>query len=203
MSTFGSLDRLAGIGNSGSYRHALSRMAQADEDPEVVGYLCEDDYLHHPDALRVLEAIGPHLTLGTYVTLYDHPDRYRRDDDLRTLGRPVEFWDGRHWGAVESTAMTFGTSMATFRADQPLLDLAARFTRYPHDRAIWRTLQGLGLCRPVTWARSPRRRLLSALPGLATHMETDALGPGTDWAAVACQARRWAAERSLPGIEGW
>jgi len=178
-------------------------MAQATATVDDVGYMCEDDYLHLPDALGVLYGIRPHLSLGTYVTLYDHPDRYRRGDDLPTNGRSVELWGGRYWGAVESTAMTFAASIETARADRLLLDLAARFTHYPHDRAMWRTLQGLGARRPVGWSRRPRRRLLSALPGLATHMEVDGFSAGTDWTDVASAAHIWAVEHSLPEIEGW
>lgn len=203
MARFGSLERLDAFGNCGSYRHAVARLADSDVGADDLGYLCEDDYLHRPEALGVLHGVGPSLPLGTYVSLYDHPDRYRREDDLRTFGRAVELWEGRHWRAIESNALTFGASVATFRADRMLLDLSARFTRYPHDRAMWRTLQGLGARRPVGWVRRPRRRLLSALPGLATHMEVDGLSAGTSWPAVAAEARQWAAGRSLPEVEGW
>lgn len=203
MADFGTVERLPGLGNCGSYLHAVSRMTGLDNGSADTGYLCEDDYLHRPDALRVLHDAQAHLELGTYVTLYDHPDRYRRDDDLRPPGRTVELWEGRHWSPVESTAMTFGASLATIRADRRLLNLAARFTRYPHDRAMWRTLQGLGARRPVGWVRRPRRRLLSAVPGLATHMELGGLSTGADWTEVAAEARRWAAARSLPEVDDW
>lgn len=203
MAAFGSVERLGGVGNSRSYRHVVARMAKLDGDAGDVGYLCEDDYLHLPESLRVLDGVAAHLSLGTYVTLYDHPDRYLREDDLRTFGRSAELWNGRYWTAVESTAMTFGASLATIHADRFLLDLAARFTHYPHDRAMWRTIQGLGVRRPVGWVRRPRRRLLSSLPGLATHMEIDGPSAGTHWPAVSAEAHRWAVGRSLPGVEDW
>jgi len=203
MAAFGSVERLGGVGNSSSYRHVVARMAKLDGDADDVGYLCEDDYLHLPNALQALEAARADLTFGTYLSLYDHPDRYRRVDDLQPAGRAVELWGQRHWRAVESTAMTFGASLATIRADRFLLDLAARFTHYPHDRAMWRVLQGLGVRRPVGWFRRPRRRLLSTVPGLATHMEIDGLSAGVDWKEVAAEACLWAGERALPEVDGW
>lgn len=203
MAASGHLERLDGIGNSGSYRRAVAVLAGIDGAPEDLGYLCEDDYLHVPEALSALHDLRDHLGLGTYFTLYDHPDRYHRDDDLRTHGRPVELWGERYWHAVESTAMTFGASLGTIRADRVLLDLAARYTHYPHDRAMWRTIQGLGVRRPIRWVRRPGRRLLSGMPGLATHMEVDGLSPGVDWEEVAAGSLAWARERSLPEVEAW
>lgn len=203
MGQFGDVEQLGGLGNSRSYRHVVAMLAESDAASDDIGYLCEDDYLHLPDALSALHRIQERLALGTYVTLYDHPDRYHRRDDLPIPGRGIELFDGRHWRAVESTAMTFGASIETLRSDRFLLDLAARYTRYPHDRAMWRTLQGLGVRRPVRWARRPARRLLSAVPGLATHMEVDALSPGVDWLDVQAGSRAWAAERGLPEVEGW
>lgn len=203
MSTYGTLERLDGVGNSGSYRHVVRRLTEIDAAAGDLGYLCEDDYLHLPQALEALDNLAFELEFGTYLTLYDHPDRYRRDDDLRTFGRSVELLGGRHWRTVESTAMTFGATMATVRADRFLLDLAARFTPYPHDRAMWRTLQGLGVRRPVGWAVRPRRRLLSAVPGLATHMEPDGLAAGTVWDDVAADAATWGTQHGLPQVACW
>lgn len=201
MADFGSVERLSGAGNCGSYLRALD-VALSARRRESYLYFCEDDYLHTPDALMAFVAALAEADPSTYLTLYDHPDRYRRTDDLVVPGRQLELLGGLHWRAVESSAMTFGSTTDTIRRDEAILRLAARFTRYPHDRAMWRTLQGLGVRRPVRWFRG-RRRLLSPVPALATHVEAGMMSNAVPWTETALEAETWADERGLHLLRDW
>lgn len=201
MEANGDVDVLDGIGNCGSYLRALDVALNDNSDKDLV-YLCEDDYLHTPDALEIFAGAAVRVPPGTYLTLYDHPDRYRRRDDLRIPGRQVEIINGRHWRAVESCAMTFGSQVQTLSADESILRMAARFTRYPHDRAMWRTVQGLGARAPLRWRRGDRR-LLSPMPGRATHVEVGACSAGVAWAEVTAEAREWGAANGFDLPETW
>jgi len=179
----GHVHQLGGIGNTPSFRAtldlALERGAQGD-----ALYIVEDDYLHNDRSLETLEAAMQCSTSPprAYFTLYDHPDRYRRSDDAKLLGRSVELFGGRHWRWSESTTMTFASHVETLEADRWVFRLwSARWFRYPHDRAMWRSLQRLGRYRLLPGAP---RRLHNVLPAEATHMELDMLAPTVDWRSV-------------------
>lgn len=201
MAVFGSVERLSGAGNCGSYLRALD-VGLSLQPRKSYLYFCEDDYLHTADALTGFAAALAEADPSTYLTLYDHPDRYRRTDDLVVPGRQIEMLGGRHWRVVESSAMTFGSTAETIRRDVAILRLAARFTRYPHDRTMWRTLQGLGARRPVRWFRG-RRRLLSPVPALATHVEAGMMSIAVPWTETSLEADTWADERGLQLRRDW
>jgi hypothetical protein len=202
MTRFGQVEVLGRLGNSRSYLHALRTATAPAVLPGDGIYLVEDDYLHLPGALTGLASALAQAPDGTYLTLYDHPDRYGRADDLRPPGRAVELLGGRHWLRVESTNMTFATSVGTLRRDRRIHWASAGFTGYPHDRALWRTIQGLGGRRPVRWAFGPRS-LLGALPALATHCDDGMLAPTVDWDDVVTSTRTWMAAHGLDEEVDW
>jgi len=201
MTEFGETMLLPGVGNCGSYLQALDTAISTEAGASHI-YFCEDDYFHTVDALRSFVDALSEAPLSTYLTLYDHPDRYRRADDLGIPGPQVCLLAGRHWRSVESSAMTFGSSRETITRDAPFLRLAARFTHYPHDRAMWRTLQGLGVRRPVRWLRG-QRKLLSPVPGLATHVEDQMMSEVVPWSEVRQEAVAWVAATGLRIDSGW
>jgi hypothetical protein len=202
MRPVGHLEYLGGVGNSRSYLAAVARLTESGLDDESLVYLCEDDYLYLPDALATLVAAGRDLDPGGYLTLYDHPDRYRRDDDLAIPGAGMAVLGGHHWRQVESTNMTFGTHVGTLRRDHRLHHLVAAHTSYPHDRELWRTLQGLGIRRPVRWLRG-ERPLFGAIPSLATHMEAEQLAPAVQWEKVAAASLEWAESQEMAEAHDW
>ncbi|MDQ4091405.1 MAG: hypothetical protein M3163_14055 [Actinomycetota bacterium] len=202
MNRYGKVEVLNRLGNSKSYLHAVQSVTEATLPDESGVYLVEDDYLHLPDALSGLSAVLAEASAGTYLTLYDHPDRYTRTDDLPPRGRGVELLGGRHWRRVESTNMTFATTVGTLRRDRRMHWASARFTGYPHDRALWRTVQGLGWRRPARWAFG-RRVLLGALPALATHCDDGMLAPTIDWHEVATATKQWMAAHGLDEAVDW
>lgn len=202
MRRFGRVETMDRLGNSKSYLHVLRKATDAALPAGDGVYLVEDDYLHLPDALTTLSEALDEAPVGSYLTLYDHPDRYARRDDLRPPGRAVELLGSRHWLRVESTNMTFATTVGTLRRDRRAHWAFARFTNYPHDRALWRTVQGLGGRRPARWAFGSRS-LLGAVPALATHCDDGMLAPTVDWADVAESTRAWMKENGMENEVGW
>jgi hypothetical protein len=200
MRRFGELQQLGGVGNAGSYRAAVDYAAALDVDPSSIIYMCEDDYLHLPDALSGLQKLSAVLPDHGYATLYDHPDRSRRSDDLPPRATTPLAAHNVEWVPVESTTMTFATRPATLRRDRRVHKLAA-LHGYPRDRALWRLLQGLGWRRWVLGPRSPRA-LYCARPGLSAHAEVDVLPPG-DWATAARETADWARPRDLLARAEW
>lgn len=180
-----------GLGNGGSYRRAVDLARErAAVDGDLV-YLSEDDYLYLPRAFAELRAAASALPEADYLSLYDHPDRYRRTDDADG-GRPRVFLGGdRHWRSAESTCLSFAVRATVLAADAPLHHRMAR-AEIPDDRGLWRRLQGLGRER-VRRAGRPRRLLVTPLPALATHMELEHLAPLVDWERAAAETREWAA----------
>lgn len=174
------IELLGGLGNVGSYRRQME-LARSFPPDDLV-YLSEDDYLYRPEAFSALVAAAAELPHVDYFSLYDHPDRYTRDDDARLRGGK-QLWvaGSQHWRWVESACMTYGARVHTLLADAALHDRFATRGDYPDDRLMWRRLQGVG---PGKWG-APRRRLASAVPSLATHMDEEFLAPVIDWRAVA------------------
>jgi hypothetical protein len=188
------------LGNSASFMHMLDRILAERSDDELV-YLLEDDYLHLPGSRIALEEA---FAIGDYVTLYDHPDKYKLDKDG---GNPLN-WKGMHttkvyvtntshWRETDSTTMTFACRVGTLRADY---DVWKRYThsRNPDDFHGFMTLSQKSLmdaiaflvrrrkkeCKLIllNWILGRKMRIvLSAIPAKATHAEIAWLAPVVDW----------------------
>ena len=159
----------------GTFRRA-AREAMEMDDSEVV-YLLEDDFLHLPHAP---EAIMDGLGSGaSYVTLYDHPDKYidgkmGGNPPVKDGGEATRLLCGNvcHWKITNSTVMTFASTVGQLRHDWNVF-LKYCPGRYTDDYKLFRTLRRKG------------RTLLSSVPGAATHCESKFLSPFTDWTAIA------------------
>lgn len=140
------------LGNAGSLMYALD-YALAFGDDEVV-YFCEDDYLHLPNAGRLLlEGIG----FSDYVTLYDHPDKYTSVYDFGETSKVIRT-SVSHWRFTQSTCMTFGAKVDVLRRD---IEVWKSFVdgNHPHDHKIFSLLREGG------------RKLAVCIPGVACHMD--------------------------------
>jgi hypothetical protein len=60
------------LGNAPSFVYMMDKIIQ-NHKPDDFIYLLEDDYIHRPGSCKVLVE---GLSIGDYVTLYDHPDKY-------------------------------------------------------------------------------------------------------------------------------
>jgi len=145
-------------------------------DDEEIIYFIENDYLHKPGSEKVIKE---GLDLGaSFVTLYDHPDKYM---DPSRGGNPyckggaedtrVYLSKSSHWKITNSTTMTFAAKVKTLREVEPILRKHTTGT-YPRDFDMFLEL------------RENNHILISSIPGYATHGETAWLTPLIDWNTV-------------------
>ena len=158
---------------AGTFNLALD-MALNLDDEEIV-YFVENDYLHKPDAMQVLQsAFGMYLGIE-YVTLYDHPDKYMEPGvggNPHCYGKAentrVFLGQYCHWKITNSTTMTFAAKVRTLKQDEKIL---RHWTSGPHPNDF----------QMFSELRSKGRQLISPIPGYATHGETKWLSPLTNW----------------------
>lgn len=159
------------LGDALALRRALflaCREAAADE----FVYFCEDDYAYLDGSNRILRE---GIEISDYATLYDHPDKYV---DADKGGNPQVFGGGEkttvlatassHWKQTNSTTATFCVRARTLKADLPVWINHTAWEKVA-DYACFCDLVRMG------------RRLVSPLPGLATHCDLAGLSPFTDW----------------------
>jgi hypothetical protein len=128
-------------------------------------YFLEDDYLHTDDAMAVLlEGLRAHP--DHIISLYDHPDRYTRGDDLTKDRESVYVGTRGHWRTGESSTCTMAMGRDLFLKVKPDLE---RFG--VRDRDLFRHLLQKNI------------RLISPLPGRSTHVHRQFLSPLMDWQA--------------------
>jgi len=156
---------------AGTFNLALTE-ALKYTDEEVV-YFLENDYLHKEGSPEVL--LEGFKTGASYVSLYDHPDKYMRGanpyvEDGGEVTR-VLLTKSCHWKITNSTTMTFAAKVKTLREDE---DILRSFTvgTYPRDFDMFIALQDKG------------KALVTPLPGYATHGEVAWLTPLTDWSKI-------------------
>ena len=182
------------LGNSASWRFVVDYAIDNFNSDEFV-YLIEDDYIHLPGALIALKE---GLRIADYVTLYDHPDKYI---DYRNGGpnpyishggelTRVLLTDNFHWKQTNSTTMTFATKVSILKEDKIIW---WKYTdgKIPRDFIAFRKLTNQKLLFIRKYYREylssylcfkkKKRILISPVPGLATHAETDLLMPLTFW----------------------
>ena len=159
---------------AGTFNLALDE-ALTYGDEEIV-YFIENDYLHKPEAQKVLEE---GFSLGaSFVALYDHPDKYL---DPSLGGNPycvggaedtrVYLTESCHWKITNSTTMTFAAKVSTLKRVESILRKHTSGS-HPNDFQMFLELREQG------------ELLVTPLPGYATHGETAWLSPLTDWSKI-------------------
>ena len=157
-----------------TFNLALDKALKYNDD-EII-YFVENDYIHKPDSD---ELIKEGIKLGaSFVTLYDHPDKYL---DPSKGGNPycqggaedtrVHLTQSCHWKITNSTTMTFASKVKTLREVEPILRKHTIGT-YPRDFDMFLEL------------RDKNHILISSIPGYSTHGETAWLSPLTDWSKI-------------------
>jgi hypothetical protein len=176
------------IGLPGTHMRAVAILQERSGADHF--YLSEDDYLYRSSAFSQLEEAVADLPGADYLTLYDHPDRYRRNDDRLTVSRrPIVVTASAHWRLVESTCMTFGGRIEALSADAEVHRHHVDKLPNTNDRRLWRALQSPRRLRA-------RRRLYGVVPSQASHQEVGMLAPNVDWEAVAITAETAARKRA-------
>lgn len=129
----------------------------SEEYPEELHYLVEDDYLHVPQAVRLLQENLKNW-IGFAVS-YDYPDRYVDMLDCKVL---LGF--DRHWRTINSSTMTVLAKGSTWLRHISQLKEAAPTS---NDK-VFETIYASTPC-------------ISPLPSISSHMTDRHLSPLIDW----------------------
>ena len=160
------------LNNAGSFMNSLKFAINNFNDEEKI-YFAEDDYIYTKDAPQIIEE---GLDIADYSSGYDHPDKYINHKE----GGPNKFIKNggeltrvilsknRHWKVTNSCCMTFATTVKKCKEDLPIFEKYCS-TNHPYDFQIFCDLYRKG------------RRLVSCLPGVSTHGETQWLSKFIDW----------------------
>ncbi len=127
-------------------------------------YFLEDDYLHRPGWHKALLDGLKCLPEESIATLYDHPDRYTRNDDICQGQEFIIMTPTSYWRTAESTTCTCIISQQMWQAVNQL------FIAYGVcDRGLYIELYKAGV------------RLWQPIPGYNTHDHVDFLSPFIEW----------------------
>jgi len=127
-------------------------------------YFLEDDYLHSNESIKI---INEGLDKFGLVTVYDHPDRYIRDDDITKGKEEISTTTSCHWRTHEATTGTFALTKNMWSG---VSEPAKRNLKGTLDRNFFREIY-LNL----------NIRLWGSIYGRSTHMNKYQLGYFVDW----------------------
>jgi len=156
------------LGNTRSFILTLDFAVNNFNDDERV-YFAEDDYIYKNNAGNI---INEGLDLADYSSGYDHPDKYINHRD----GGPNPFIENggeltrvlmsknSHWKFTNSCCMTFATTVKIIKQDYHIL------AEGPNDFCIF--------CNLI---QNKNRKLVSSIPAVSTHGETEWLSRLIDW----------------------
>ena len=142
------------VGNERSF-HKQIKIALEAKQPFL---FVEDDYYFLPDSGKKIITATQELP---FITPYDHPGYYTEATHL--YKRAIRIVGGHHWGSVISTTLTFGGQYESLR------DEAETMMKYGWaDHPMWVDV-------------TTRTPLYSAIPSLATHLESEWLSFVVKW----------------------
>lgn len=134
----------------------------AENNPNELIYLCEDDYLHTDIAITAMKEVFDSAYRGFYVP-YDYPDRYQehhiKSNIITSRYGPMR--------SVPSATLTVAAKGETWLAYKYEL---LRSSVFSEDS--W------------TWKAFAQKTAFSPIPGHATHLQEHCITPYVDWDAV-------------------
>ncbi len=151
--------------NHGNYDTIQDAYEYADKLTGDWIYFVEDDYLHTPDAARVMLEGANKFDL---LTLYDHLDRYTRSDDRTTGKETVALTHSCHWRTAESTCHTWACSRKLWNDIKHMAK-----THGPNDRSFFYELINNNV------------RLWTPIPARSTHCMKGYMSPMVNWDEMA------------------
>jgi len=158
---------------AGTFRLAYQMALELDDSVPV--YFLENDYLHKPGSHEIL--LDGLSQPYSYVTLYDHPDKYdNKHFAVKNGGEDTRVFIGKysHWKITHSTTMTFASTVKTLKEDSSVFDRWTR-TKHPYD------------CQIFVELAHKKHKLISSLPAFSTHGETAFLAPLVEWDKIALE----------------
>lgn len=170
---------LGGVGNSSSLKSAYGFLESKSWDDDDMVYFAEDDYLYKEEAFPYLINAIYDIDKADYFSLYDHPDRYTRVDDVDSGKGRVFISRNSHWRTIESTCQTYGVFVGILKKDLWIHKIGT-LGNTPQGREMFRASQGIG----KYFLKFPKRVLVSPIPSLCSHMESEFLAKNVDWEQV-------------------
>lgn len=132
----------------------------AKEYPDLLHYLVEDDYLHTPNALSVLETNLSNW--GNFAVSYDYPDRYHE-----VVPCQVILGYDRHWRTVTSSTMTILAKGSVWLRFIPELKIAAPTSNDQVFKELFKQVP-----------------CISPIPGVSSHMTDRHWTPYINWGDI-------------------
>jgi hypothetical protein len=193
---------LKGVGNLGTFERQID-ILQNQTDAQTV-YFAEDDYYYLPDQFRIMIDFLRAYDDVDFVTPYDHLDCY----NLELHHRPkwLRVSADHHWRTAGSTCLTFLTTREKL---QHTAQVFRTYCRENSDASLWLSLTKQAVWNPFSLVRYARKRpwlakitlkawlygwrqllfgrrrhLWVPVPGIATHMDANALSPAVDWRSL-------------------
>jgi hypothetical protein len=157
----------------GSFIAQIQYAVDTIKNPNTIVYILEDDYLHIDGWSTILreafdeENIEPHVLKPSYVTLYDHLDKYIYSMYSELMSR-IAITPSRHWRTVPSTTNTFACLLKTLKEDA---SIHIDYKNKDHTKFL-----KLG--------SQKGRVVISPMPAASTHAGTGFLSPCVDWNKV-------------------
>jgi hypothetical protein len=140
----------------GSFMNIYNFCIKNFTDDNTKFYFLEDDYIHTKNAPVILEE---GFSIGDYVTVYDHPDKYINSKDggnpfINNGGEDTKvlITKSSHWKYTNSTTLTFGTTLKILKKDYN----------------IWNEIV---YDFPTFCILNKYRKIVSSIPAQATHMD--------------------------------
>lgn len=127
------------------------------QNPAELHYIVEDDYLHTPDAIRVMQdtlALWPNFAVS-----YDYPDRYKTPKPCH-----VVIGKDRHWRTIDSSTMTVVALGKRWLDIMPELKQTAPTSNDQIFEHVYKQIP-----------------CISPMPGVSSHMTDYHLTPLVDW----------------------
>lgn len=125
-------------------------------------YFLEDDYSHKPQWSKILfdGYLLSQKDKRTIISLYDHPDRYSRNDDI-DYGLKIFTGNYCHWRSSESTTCTYAVTTDDYNE---IYETARNFGI--NDRMFFRQI-----------IQNSGYKLITPIPAVATHLHVPFISP--------------------------
>jgi len=134
----------------------LETIDEISENNDDLIYILENDYLHDPNWIEEVFDVYSSDTCFDYLSLYDHPDRYKIPKNYTNSCLYVS--NKRHWITAPSTCGTFILKKSVFNRDYQWLFSTK------NDHQMFKRLTG-----------KLKRKLITPIPGLSVHCMNDHL----------------------------
>lgn len=187
------------LGNQATFARQIDILLAQKCAPLV--YFAEDDYFYLPNTFSLMVAFLKAHADVDFVSPFDHLDCYTTD--LHRAPKWIRPYGDHHWRTAASTCLTFLTRMEVLANCEPIF---RSYARGNFDCAIWLSLTKQRVLNPLALARylvrgefywrvlvkswlycswqilfGNRFTLWVPIPGIATHLDRNALSPAVDW----------------------